>query len=113
METDPSEEITRVTAKNPKKVEAGRKGAAARKAKQEALKEELRKAKETLAEREEEEEEPVPSPPSQPPQTQVPWVVLPLLGAAAAIGIYLYNRKPTIPRPQPAQLNTSPDPFDL
>ena len=42
-----TERVTQ-TQKDPKKVEAGRKGAAARKRKQEAILEELRKAKEDL-----------------------------------------------------------------
>ena len=103
QETAPQETDPRVTIKNPKKVAAGQKGAAVRKAKkQEALLEQLKKTKEGLR----------PSQTAQPAETaetvprtaaetatsnvQSLWIVYAVL-AAVAVGGVLYAQKSAPP----------------
>ena len=120
-----AEEIRRVTistppTKNPKSVEAGRKGAAARQAKENALKEELRRAKDALVEKEEDIAPPTQDPPPAAREsTNGPWIPI-AIAAATALGLYWLKRTPNervhsrvaqLPRGADVQLKTAPDPF--
>ena len=115
-----SDAATRVTSnKNPKNVAAGKKGAAVRKAKQEAVLEQLRKAKEGLRER-------APSLPpapvaptvaetsstsSAPPSSQSTWMPYALIAGAVVLGAAIFTNT----RQAGARAATSayhPDPAD-
>ena len=122
-----------MTSKNPKKVAAGQKGAAVRKAKQEALLKQLQKDKEGLR--------PSQTTPAQPAETaettpagaaaQSSWIAYAAL-AAVAVGAALYAQKSTPPgaarvkaapvgtpgarsigAEKKVQLNEKPDPFHM
>ena len=115
-----------VPQKNPKKVAAGRAGAAARKKKQEHLLQELQEAKQSMLlvkESEQDKEqltkEPDPLPPSKQPDgiNQVSWIPL-VLGTACPLGAFLHthrsNRRPpiqeTVIQQEPSKLKKN-DPF--
>ena len=103
-----TEEVQRVTdprQKDPRKVEAGQKGAAARKAKQERLLEELRAAKQSLQPADA--PDAVPQPPKQQPKQQLappptdwtPWI---LVGAGLAALAYTSRAAASAAAKQPA-----------
>ena len=93
---------TRVTQKNPRRVEAGRKSAALRKAKHEEVLERLRKAKEE---------------PSRPPPDHVYpvyYVGSTIMFIVAAGGVYYYfNYYSSKPLPPPPTEPTKPNPFQM
>ena len=97
--TDPETKV-----KDPKKVAAGRAGAAACKAKQEKLLKELQEAKESILSRGEsgfksqEEPGPVANVPQE-KHTWIPWI----LGAAGLVGVVIFQRN----RQQPVVHKTS------
>ena len=93
--TPPTAEATRVTiAKDPKKVTAGLKGAAARKAKQEAVLEQLRKAKDGLRADPQEHHAPAAAeattPPANPTSNLWPYAVF---AGAAALAFFAIMQK--------------------
>ncbi len=102
--------ITRVTTekKNPKKVAAGRAGAAARKAKHERALEEMRYRKGELCSRDAEIEEPrdvVKQEPPPPPSQSVYIGVSLAIAAVATVALVYYSKKKSTP-PEVPQLKT-------
>ena len=123
-------EAVPVKQKNPKKVAAGRAGAASRKAKQERLEEKLRKATEaqvgvTGNPQPEDSSTPPTSPTASPPlfgDSKITWAI----GLAAVIGLAYFATQPPVkpPAPPPAapapetpkpakQLKVTQDPFHM
>lgn len=119
-EEDPPKTTQRV--KNPKKVAAGRAGAAARKRNAEALRAELLRAKAALADevagRKSGEEAPPPPPPASPVknntehraagQPQAFDYRLGLAAAAAAVAIWFAARQPSVPAQVSSQAAPQP-----
>ena len=97
-------EKKRVTLKNPKRVEAGRKSAALRKAKHEEVLERLRKAKEE------------PPPPDHVYINSVYYIGSTIMLIAAAGGVYYYHYlkySPEPPATPPPTEPTKPNPFHM
>jgi hypothetical protein len=104
METPPQtdekmEEPSQVTrTKDPKKVAAGKLGAAARAAKKERLLAQLEVEKKNLLS-EPETPHPVP-PPVPPPKPQDSWAVVGVVAVAGAVLLVMRFRSPPAPRPR-------------
>jgi ElaB/YqjD/DUF883 family membrane-anchored ribosome-binding protein len=121
QEASPVTVVTSRPPKDPKKVAAGRKGAEARKSKQEALLKQLRQAKEDTIGKPAavpEESTPAPQTSTDVPLGDTPWLAIGLVGAAVVgVAVYLSQSPkavsgPTKPAGRPvAQLNTRQDPF--
>jgi len=119
METEPVETVQRVTddttrQKDPRKVEAGRRGAAARKAKEEGILAELREAKTGL-----QKVEPLPEIPKPvQPRTNASihdWTPY-IIGGIGVIAYLWYNKthgQPVTPPAPAKQLDTRQDPFHM
>lgn len=94
--------VERVT-KNPKRVEAGKKTAALRKARHEEVLQKLRQSKEPK-------EQESTTPPFYPA-----YIAVMSVGLALGLGIYYYTRQPTPAPPirAPPATSTEPDPFKM
>ena len=106
--------VERVTNnKNPKKVAAGKKGAAAKKAKEEALREQLRKSKEKIQPPPAAEPAPTKAAAPRGPEksTGMSYVALAVVAAVAVGAVLLSTQKPARAPEASAVLNRQPDPF--
>lgn len=109
---EPAERVTQPPQKDPKKVAAGRAGAAAKKARKERLLEEFRTAKESLNPQEPAEKPPSPQTAREPggPERWTPWIIggclagglLACLAARQSLASPPAEKQQESPQPPPA-----------